>query len=157
MKIDWNCSSLIMMLILPIFSAGETQPDLQALNWLLGDWIAEDDLSLTRESWYSVTNRTFEGIDFTMKKSSNDTVTVESLRLLSMNTGIFYLAKVDHNTYPVAFRLTQSNDSLAVFEKPEHDFPTEITYQRFSSDTLKVVVKNNIRSFTINYIPNNHQ
>ena len=48
----------------------------------------------------------------------------------------------DGKESPATFRLTDLDQKTrrAVFENPEHDFPTKISYQRVAGDSLTILV-----------------
>jgi hypothetical protein len=145
-----HLSSLFAIVLLILYCEnGRPQNQLNGLEWLLGDWISVQGQTITKESWQKVSDHTFEGIGSVQSESARETVNQESLRILEMNGEIFYLAKVGQNPYPVAFKLTEVTDSLAVFQNPEHDFPTEIRYQHTKNDQILVLVSNDNRKFRI--------
>ncbi len=112
---------------------------LKDLEWLLGAWKRESARSITFERWRKLSDKTFEGESVRRSKATGDSVLVESLVLAEMGGEIFYLAKVDENRLPVAFRLTSLAGGRAVFENPEHDFPQRITYILNADDSLLVI------------------
>ncbi len=58
----------------------------------------------------------------------------EFLRLVEDSAGVTYFVSPGGGpTTP--FRLTMADESMAVFENPEHDFPTRIEY-RLDGETL---------------------
>lgn len=113
---------------------------LNTISWLEGQWTSVSERSVTSESWQSVSESSWEGSGETRDKSSGELRSSESLRLLAMAGEVFYVAKVDHNEYPVGFTLTECGDSVAVFENPSHDFPKKIDYQLQTSGDLHVQV-----------------
>jgi hypothetical protein len=64
----------------------------------------------------------------------------ESLRLVAMSGGVYYIAKVSHNAYPVAFALSACSDGRLVFENPTHDFPRRLEYTFTAPDAMTVRV-----------------
>lgn len=60
----------------------------------------------------------------------------EALRLVAMAGHVFYVAKVAHNEYPVAFRLVDCDVDRLVFANPAHDFPRRIEYRRTGPDAF---------------------
>jgi hypothetical protein len=87
---------------------------------------------------------------------SNTAISTESLRLVAMSDEIFFIAKVASNPLPVAFKLTQCANKIAVFENPHHDFPQTLSYQLIQSSQgdkqlkVKVFAANN-PGFEINF------
>lgn len=86
-----------------------------------------------------------------IRVTEKDTVIRENLRLIERNSEIFYEAAVNgqNNGHPVLFRLTFSNDTLLIFENPEHDFPKQIEYHFISEEKLTAVVGDSLRHFSI--------
>jgi hypothetical protein len=66
-------------------------------------------------------------------------VAFECLRIEARQNGIFYVAQPNGRP-PTSFRLTMIDDSTAVFENPDHDFPKRITYARSGADALTAKV-----------------
>lgn len=106
---------------------------LAQLTWLLGRWEAVGEKTIVYERWAAVSTESWEGFGETRRAAaSREEQTVlerESLRLVSMGDEIFYLAKVDHNALPVAFKLVDCGEDHAVFANPDHDFPRRIEYR----------------------------
>ncbi|MBE2217432.1 MAG: hypothetical protein IAE90_04455 [Ignavibacteria bacterium] len=119
-----------VLLLISIFvlntNSGGTGMD--KLLWIVDKWISVNDSPGVKsyEEWVKVSDDLYEGSSRTEKDSK---VTFsEKLKIENTPDGIFYVADVKHNTAPVKFKLTDVNDTLAVFENPEHDFPKKITY-----------------------------
>jgi peptidoglycan/xylan/chitin deacetylase (PgdA/CDA1 family) len=102
---------------------------LDDLDWMLSDWASRSSQSLTTESWRRVSEQSAEGLGFVFSLPDFKLTSSESLRLSSMSGGVYYTAKVAHNEYPVSFKLTSCSTESAVFENPDHDFPTRIAYR----------------------------
>jgi peptidoglycan/xylan/chitin deacetylase (PgdA/CDA1 family) len=64
---------------------------------------------------------------------------LETIRVASMSGEVFFVAKVAHNEFPVAFKLTECSSVLAAFENPAHDFPTGIVYNLLDDGSLRVI------------------
>lgn len=110
-----------------------------ALDWMLGDWVSDTPKRSYHESWWRVSDHTFEGRSV-VRRPDREAVSQESLRLLTMSGDVFYLAKVTENDLPIAFVLSACNEKSAMFMNPEHDFPQLIRYTRMSEQTLLVEV-----------------
>ena len=116
---------------------------------LVGEWVSEEPGRKVTESWSRVSADTLEGIGQTIDTVQGSRVSVESLRLVSMAGDIFYIAKVKHNSLPVAFRMTESTSGSILFENPEHDFPKKIAYVFNDMDHMRVHVSNDDQSFEL--------
>ncbi len=126
--------------------------DLSRLEWILGEWMTDDGTNITTEFWHRVSPKTFEGGGVTRSVLSGDEIlNFESLRLLEMSGDIFYVAKVDHNEFPISFKLIEQNDSIAVFENMTHDFPTRIEYWLLNADSISVRISGGDKFFTIKF------
>jgi hypothetical protein len=124
---------------------------LAGISWLTGNWISKNSKRIIVENWEKVSENTYEGYSETRSMDKKNVLNFESLRLVSMSGGIFYMAKVSHNQLPIAFKLTQCSDSLAVFENPDHDFPKKIQYRLVSTDKIIVLVGSQANGFKINF------
>lgn len=143
-------SAVLALFCLPAF-AGECR-SLDPLAWLLGDWAADGGKSAIRESWTARSPRTWEGIGNETRGAAPSNSGSEDLRLVEMEDGVFYVAKVVHNPLPVAFRLDECEDGHFVFVNPAHDFPKRIEYVWQGNDKLAVNVSDGAGDgFTLNF------
>ena len=113
---------------------------LEPARWLIGEWTAESGNRLVHESWHAVSPATFEGRGLTTAAAGGAVLDGETLRLVAMSDAVFYVAKVAHNAYPVAFRLTVCEPGRLVFENPTHDFPRRLEYLRQADGGMTVHV-----------------
>ena len=114
--------------------------NLDTARWLLGQWVAESGDRRVLETWREVSAVTFEGSGVTSARADATIVDGEDLRLIAMLDAVFYVAKVAHNPYPVAFRMTVCEASRLVFENPTHDFPRRLEYTMQPDGRLEVAV-----------------
>ena len=134
------------------FCVQSGKSDLTLLEWILGEWISDDGKNITKETWNRISSKTFEGEGLTLSRSTKDTLNSETLRLVAMSGEIYYLAKVSHNEYPIAFKLTSHVDSTLVFENRMYDFPKIIEYKRINKNRINVMVGNEKNGFEICFI-----
>jgi len=113
---------------------------LHPARWLVGQWAAESSDRIVIETWHEASPATFEGSGVTTARSDGAVLDSEELRLVAMADAVFYVAKVAHNPYPVAFRLATCEDGRLVFENPTHDFPRRLEYVRQADGRLEVTV-----------------
>jgi hypothetical protein len=125
---------------------------LASIRWLLGEWLADGENSTWRETWSAVSAGTWEGRGVETSKSQPAKQDEETLRLLEMGDGVFYLAKVAHNELPVAFRLVECGEDRLVFANPAHDFPRLLEYRRMPGERLAVRVSDGgDKGFTLDF------
>ena len=139
-----------IVIFFSVSSAGQVK--LSNLSWLLGKWESLSGGTYTTESWERLSDNTFEGYGETINTTSIESISSETLRIVEMSGEIFYIAKVAHNQYPIAFKLTQCSDSSFVFENHEHDFPQRIEYTLSNEDQLTVNVSNTKDGFSIHFV-----
>lgn len=114
---------------------------LDELAWMAGQWESRSGGSRISEVWTRVSKLSFEGLGEVRTVPGDDLKTREALRLVSMSGHLYYIAKVAHNPLPVAFALTECGKHSAVFENPDHDFPTRIAYQLTDAGQMVVDVQ----------------
>ena len=98
------------------------------LVWIAGEWQREVDKKIYRESWevahaLQLNGRAYKIVD-------GDTTVTELLSLEQIGDDIFYIPIVSHNPGPVKFKLVRVDESEAVFENMDHDYPNRIIYRR---------------------------
>jgi hypothetical protein len=151
-------------IIIVALSAGRAAADeeqacrsLDAVEWLLGAWTRTGKTSVTRETWRRVSEATYEGESIATSLADGEVLNYETLRLVSMSDGVFYIAKVTENDLPVPFRMTRCADDLAVFENPGHEAPQRLSYKRkhaqgTNHDALDVTVEGGaMKAFTVHF------
>ncbi len=137
----------------PAISFAQACDSADALRFLTGEWIADGERTLTRETWTRVSSRTFEGMGEVVEKTSGSRQSAESLRLVEMSGEVFYVAKVGHNALPIAFKLVECSNESAVFENAAHDFPRRLEYRRTGADSLVVSVSDGTaKGFTLRFV-----
>lgn len=125
---------------------------LQSLEWLLGEWVADGAKSTFRETWNARGPRTWEGSGVETPKADPARASAEVLRLVEMAGEVFYVSKVTHNAFPVAFRLIECADGRFAFVNPTHDFPKRLDYVRDGDDRLRVRVSDGAdKGFTLDF------
>jgi hypothetical protein len=125
---------------------------LSSIDWLLGEWLGHGEKSTWSETWAAASATTWEGRGVETSKADPSKQSAETLRLVEMGDGVFYLAKVAHNELPVAFRLVECSADRLVFSNPAHDFPRRLEYQRKPGDRLIVRVSDGgNKGFTLDF------
>jgi hypothetical protein len=148
---------LLMLLIgAGSFAAAGECPSLDPVRWLLAEWTSPGENRVTTESWTEVSADTFEGFVVSRVPESGEIVPIETLRLVAMSGGVFYIAKVPDNALPICFKMTVCDEQTAVFENPDHDFPRVIAYRLAADGVLTVRVTDGAdEGFTVRYTRGN--
>lgn len=121
--------TLLLGLALAVDPAPSTEsPAMQAsdLSWLAGTWVQSKDGSRTEETWLPPEGDALFGISRTTKDGT--TRFHEYLRIEERDGTLVYVALPKGAKAEVGFPATTVSETVAVFEKPDHDFPTKIAY-----------------------------
>lgn len=105
------------------------------LEWLNGWWQKATPEGTVYERW-TINGETLSGEGGFIK--GKDTMVSETIVLQQQGTDLMYIPTVkgQNNDQPVPFKLTSATADSFVFENPEHDFPSKITYRKVSETTL---------------------
>lgn len=106
----------------------------EVLSWITDRWVYKDGEDTIYEKWVKSGDNMFSGESYTVR--NGDTVFTEQLKIEKIGDDICYTAIVKHNPEPVSFKLVELEDSKAVFENPEHDFPNRIIYELRDNSVL---------------------
>jgi hypothetical protein len=96
--------------------------------WMAGSWCSRAGAQRIEEVWLAPAGGLMIGMSRTIAASPRGPQ-FEFLRVELRDGVPTYLAQ-PQGAAPVAFKLTQSSDSSARFENPQHDFPQRIEYRR---------------------------
>jgi hypothetical protein len=124
----------------PTFVGASECAGLSVARWVIGDWVAGGEKTVFHESWTQLGPQTFEGMGSERSMADGSVISTEELRLVEMAGGVYYIAKVAHNDFPVAFLLTECSAGRLVFENPAHDFPRRLEYSRAADGRMVVAV-----------------
>lgn len=118
---------------------------IEQANWFLGSWQNMSKDGLFSEIWKYSNDSLYEGESYILK--NNDTVFYESIDLEKHKNEWYYTVSVkgQNKEEPVSFKLTSVSPNQIVFENPEHDFPTKITYLKISEDSIVASVSGLIK------------
>lgn len=115
-------------LALAAFAAppGPPPDPIASLAWLEGTWTGQDGALTTEEYWTAPRGGTLLGLHRDVK--GERTISYEFFRI-QMSDGVVTYWASPGNASPTPFRLKELGPGRrAVFENPEHDFPTRILY-----------------------------
>lgn len=109
---------------------------LDSTSWLLGTWTDSSKMGKSTETWHKENDSTYSAESFIVSKK--DTIFYEQAKLEQRNNEISLTVKPrgQNDNEAVSFKLRSENAEALVFENPQHDFPTQITYTKIGSDSL---------------------
>ncbi len=118
--------------------------ELEKASFLIGNWQKTDSTGTLEETWKTENDSTYLATSYFVQ-NKKDTLHYEQIELVENNKNLIYKATVkgENNNQPIAFQLTDADDSLLVFENPKHDFPQKITYRLQKNNTLKATISGN--------------
>jgi hypothetical protein len=125
----------VVTLMIAVACSTAVAGDLDGLRWLEGTWKRDTSRGAVYERWLVASERTFEGESW-RESESGERRPGESMLLAVMGGEVFYIPRPVENPYPVAFKLVETTAHQAVFENPQHDFPTRIGYRREEDDSM---------------------
>jgi hypothetical protein len=144
----------ITLLVATLMSAlpvrAEMCDSLDSVRWLVGEWSTVGEGRQVQETWTVVSPDTFEGFGAVRSPETAKISVTETLRLVAMSGGVYFIAKVSENDLPVPFAMTSCGNNFAVFENPLHDSPKRITYRLDGHNRMTVSVESDGgRGFTL--------
>lgn len=115
----------------------KTYMQLEKANWFLGEWANSSPEGELTERWRKVNDSIYHGESYFVI-AAKDTVFAETVSLEEANGKLAYVVTVpnQNDAKPVRFEMTSVNDSVVIFENPEHDFPNKIIYNKIGNDSL---------------------
>lgn len=109
---------------------------LEQFNPIIGQWTNTTEGGVYFEEWSKQSDSLLTGSAYFL--AGTDTAFSEKLKIAVQNDSVFYIpvVKGQNEGKPVLFRLVSSSNETFVFENPNHDFPTKITYRLVGKDSL---------------------
>lgn len=119
-----------------ITSCNDNYSKIEKANWFIGDWENASDEGSFREIWTKTNDSVYSGISIVVIEQ--DTVFYENVSLEQKKDSVFYNVSVkgQNKDQAVSFYLTSSDNDKLVFENPNHDYPSKITYSKVSKDSI---------------------
>ena len=130
-------SHLAMMAIL--LAGCSKKYTVKDFEWLEGNWKGQDSSYCFFETWKMTGENSMTGFGGAYQEW--DTVFRETIKIENIEGSLFYIATVPENNGPVLFKLTSYENSEALFENPEHDFPRKIIYRKQLNGMLHVTLE----------------
>ena len=133
---------LIGLVAVPLVaSQATTQPsapakaDVNQLAWMRGAWVTEHGGMRVEEHWTPPRAGTMMAVGRTMR--GERTVFYEFLRIeQTSDGGLTYHAAPKGRSPATPFKAVEVTADRIVFENPQHDFPTRITYWKEGADGM---------------------
>jgi hypothetical protein len=121
------------------------QHSLRDVDWLKGQWKRTNSKPgrSGSEIWSQSSDSILVGKGVMLKGA--DTVFIEKIKIILRKDVLYYVADVEENAAPVAFKFTSLKPMAFVCENPLHDFPKQISYA-LEGDKLKAVISGNGKS-----------
>jgi len=130
----------LLFFIVHINLCAQTKASIEDISWLSGCWeMSEGDFIVT-ELWMAPTGNIMIGLSQTV--SNNKTSGYEFLKIEEKEDKLVYTAIPSGQT-ETSFYQVQMNDTMAVFENMEHDFPQRIIYTLINKDSFNARVEAN--------------
>jgi Domain of unknown function (DUF6265) len=123
------------------FTLADNSKIFKKLYTLEGTWkMVTKRGTIICEEWKKVDNNYLQNRGYMIKGS--DTIVTERVALTNTKEGILYTSTVEdqNNKQPIAFKMTKGEDSIYIFENPEHDFPKRIVYRFVTADSLHAFI-----------------
>lgn len=155
-KISVSGLVIVMSLMASIYSCKKSNPAFESLAQIQGTWVMRFDSSAVYEKWEKVNDTLYIGMSYEV--SNGDSVLTETLQIISNDEGIFYIPTVSNQNEgkPVTFRMAEPEGNNFVFENPQHDWPTVISYEFLPGNKLKAsvsgLVNDEMRSLDFDYV-----
>ena len=133
--------AVIILTVCCSVPSAQEKPTIEALGWIAGCWERSSATRTSQEQWMKPAGGTMMGMSRTV--SNGKTVAFEHLMLKQNGDNIDYIATPSGQTQ-TAFRLVRFSATEAVFENPEHDFPTRIMYRLKEDGSLHARIEGNM-------------
>lgn len=138
MRHRWLAAAALTLLSPAAVSAQAGGTDaVERLAWLGGHWGLEEGELWTEEHWTAPRGGVMLGTNLSGRQTR--ATGFEYLRIEVEPDGSVVYRASPNGRPPVAFRLVVASGEEAVFENPEHDFPTRIVYRR-QGDALTATI-----------------
>ncbi len=124
--------------VLNLMTSQPATAKLDDLRFLQGAWSVERNGTITEEFWSALRGGTMMGAGRTIK--GDKTVFFEHLRIEQRGDDIFFVGQ-PKGQQPTDFKLVSFDGKRAVFENPQHDFPTKVIYEKIDDDTLRASIE----------------
>ena len=135
-------TSFVLVVALDAFVMGDgaaAEPAIAKLAWLAGCWESKSAEPGSGEQWMPPAGGTMLGTSRTVK--DGETVEFEFMELRQLPDGKLAFIAHPSGQATTSFPLLRIDDSEAVFENPEHDFPQRVAYARDGEARLRARIE----------------
>jgi hypothetical protein len=122
-----------MLLGLLVAGAAQAQT-VDQLAWLAGCWASERGEAGSGEQWMAPAGGTMLGVSRTVRGAR--TVEHEFMQIRTGADGKLVFIALPSGQRETSFPLASIGEREVVFENPQHDFPTRVSYRLQSDDRL---------------------
>ena len=127
----------ICTVLLPV-GARQTPTPFDKLAWIAGCWQGQMGSGKTQEQWMKPEGDSMLGMSRTVVNGR--TPFFEFLQIKRDGEDLVYVAR-PQGKEPTPFKLVKLNESVAIFENLQHDFPQRIAYQRQIDGSLIAAIE----------------
>ncbi len=128
----------ILVIALQFSSCGNSSGNLEAINWMIGQWQGKDVNDLVfHENWERDGATGFIGLGCTISPEG-DTIYRETLKINLVEGTPYFVYTIPKIKGPVLFKMVQGDANNAVFENRDHEFPQSISYTLENDNHMKV-------------------
>ncbi len=120
-------------------SAAQKQ-SIESLQWLAGSWISMTDGDVVEEQWMVPRGGLMLGLGRTVRSSGRRNF--EFMRIEEKDGALTFFASPSGQP-ATAFKTTELAKEKIVFENPQNDFPTKISYWK-DGEKLRAKIEGNI-------------
>lgn len=122
----------------------KTHDEIGKAYFLLGSWENTSEEGTLTEAWVKQNDSVYSGRSYFI--AGKDTSFSESINLEQKGNQLFYIPNVKNQNggQSVEFKLSASSPTQLVFENPQHDFPSKITYTLITKDSMLAEISGNM-------------
>lgn len=120
-------------------ATGAVESDLGRLSWLAGCWNAEGAELGSGEQWMPLAGGSLLGMSRTVRQQQ--TVAFEFMRIAQAPDGRVTFFALPSGKPPASFPLRSLDDTEAVFENLDHDFPQRVIYRFVAPAHLRASIE----------------
>ncbi|NNE28648.1 MAG: hypothetical protein HKN16_03380 [Saprospiraceae bacterium] len=109
--------------------------EIEAFQWLLGQWSAVDDQQEVSQQWVQRNNFSLDGQ--AVFNVNGQPYKVQRMQILKEPDGVYFIVASLDNSSEKRFRLKSIDNQQAIFEfNKKNALPEEITFQKLNKDTF---------------------